>query len=462
MRRTWIARAGDALFFGWLAFALVVDLTGGFRIGRGWYRITATDPLHLAGVAIVIVVVRHLLVWQPSLRTRLTARRAARGQPAVLVPGAVSPRQWLIATAFFLASTLWILHDQVWTITGLLDRGDPLFSMWRLAWIAHQIVADPRHLFDANIFHPALNTLAYSDATLLPGIVATPFLLAGVPVAVFHGLLYLASFLLAGLAMFGLTFAVTRSMVPALLAGLLFGFYPYRIATYSHLEMQGVFLMPMALLALLHVVDRVLHHFVVTHGGYSPDQPRVRARMEEVMDRFPMLREHRNRKAIELSPNDTQAQALLGWALMHQEKYDEALKVFQNVLSKQPDNSLARINIGYISFKKKSFPEAIEHLSRAIRLDNDRKATLYAHFYLGLVYLERDMFEDAQTFFEKTITLGPNLIEAYYELGRAYWFNGQQDEAMKEWKDGHTANKFNPWGKRCAEVLRVVAEGGEP
>jgi tetratricopeptide (TPR) repeat protein len=168
------------------------------------------------------------------------------------------------------------------------------------------------------------------------------------------------------------------------------------------------------------------------------------------------------RKAIELSPNDTQAQALLGWALMHQEKYDEALRVFQAVLSKQPDNSLARINIGYISFKKKAFADAIEHLSRAIRLDNDRKATLYAHFYLGLVYLERDMFEDAQTFFEKTIVLGPNLIEAYYELGRAFWFNGQQDEALDAWKRGVETNKFNPWGKKCAEVLQVVAEGGEP
>jgi tetratricopeptide (TPR) repeat protein len=168
------------------------------------------------------------------------------------------------------------------------------------------------------------------------------------------------------------------------------------------------------------------------------------------------------RKAIDLSPNDTQAQALLGWALMHQEKYDEALRVFQAVLAKQPDNSLARINIGYISFKQKKFAEAIEHLSRAIRLDNDRKATLYAHFYLGLVYLERDMFEDAQTFFEKTIGLGPNLIEAYYELGRAFWFNGQQDEATDAWKRGLETNKFNPWGKKCAEVLQIVAEGGEP
>ncbi len=62
---------------------------------------------------------------------------------------------------------------------------------------------------------------------------------------------------------------------------------------------------------------------------------------------------------------------------------------------REPANSLARINVGYICLKKRIFGEAIEHLSKAIRLDNDRKATLYAHYYLGLVYLEREMFEDA-------------------------------------------------------------------
>ncbi|HEY2856215.1 MAG TPA: tetratricopeptide repeat protein [Gemmatimonadaceae bacterium] len=168
------------------------------------------------------------------------------------------------------------------------------------------------------------------------------------------------------------------------------------------------------------------------------------------------------RKALELSPNDVQAEALLGWALMLQEKYDDALLMFQKVLMRQPQNALARINVGYICLKKGIFGEAIEHLSRAIRLDNDKKASLYAHFYLGLVYLERDMFEDAQTFFRKTIALGPGLIEAYHELGRALWFNGQRDEAIDTWKSGFAANKFNPWGKRCAEVLAVVEQGGEP
>jgi tetratricopeptide (TPR) repeat protein len=166
-------------------------------------------------------------------------------------------------------------------------------------------------------------------------------------------------------------------------------------------------------------------------------------------------------KALALSPGEIQAQSLLGWAQMLHEDYDDALGTFSRVLMKEPANALARINVGYICLKKRIFGEAIEHLSKAIRLDNDRKATLYAHYYLGLVYLEREMFEDAQTFFRKTLKLGPNLIEAYFELGRALWFAGQRDEAMQTWAEGHKANKFNPWAKRCKEMLDLAASGGD-
>ena len=166
-------------------------------------------------------------------------------------------------------------------------------------------------------------------------------------------------------------------------------------------------------------------------------------------------------KALSLSPGAIEAQSLLGWAQMLHEDYDEALGNFSKVLMKEPANALARINVGYICLKKRIFGEAIEHLSKAIRLDNDRKATLYAHYYLGLVYLEREMYEDAQSFLRKTLKLGPNLIEAYFELGRALWLGGNREEAVRTWTDGCKANKFNPWAKRCQEMLEVAAAGGE-
>lgn len=165
-------------------------------------------------------------------------------------------------------------------------------------------------------------------------------------------------------------------------------------------------------------------------------------------------------KALALSPGAVEAQSLLGWAQMLSEQYDEALATFSRVLMNEPANALARINVGYICLRKGIFGEAIEHLSKAIRLDNDRKATLYAHYYLGLVYFEREMYEDAQTFFRKTLKLGPNLIEAWFELGRSLWFAGQRDEAIEAWTEGHRANKFNPWARRCREMLDLVESGG--
>jgi tetratricopeptide (TPR) repeat protein len=166
-------------------------------------------------------------------------------------------------------------------------------------------------------------------------------------------------------------------------------------------------------------------------------------------------------KALTLSPGAIDATSLLGWAQMLNEDYDDALGNFSKVLMKEPANALARINVGYICLKKGIFGEAIEHLSKAIRLDNDRKATLYAHYYLGLVYLEREMYEDAQTFLHKTLKLGPNLIEAYFELGRALWLGGEREEAVRVWTQGHKTNKFNPWAKRCQEMLEVASAGGE-
>jgi tetratricopeptide (TPR) repeat protein len=166
--------------------------------------------------------------------------------------------------------------------------------------------------------------------------------------------------------------------------------------------------------------------------------------------------------ALELSPKESEAESLLGWAQMLGEDYDAALGTFQKVLMREPANSLARINVGYVCYKKRIFGEAIEHLSKAIRMANDKKAILYAHFYLGLIYLEREMYEDAESFFQKAIELGPNMTEAFFEMGRAQWLAGNADAARATWQAGVTTSKFSPGGKKCLRMLQVVEAGGEP
>ncbi len=166
-------------------------------------------------------------------------------------------------------------------------------------------------------------------------------------------------------------------------------------------------------------------------------------------------------RALSLAPNDPQAEGLLGWAQMLRGEYDEALYTYSKVLMRDPNNPLARVNLGYICLKKGIFGEAIEHLSRAIRQDDDRKASLYAHLYMGMVYLDREMYEDARSFFRRTLELGPNMLQAWWEIGRAFYQEGNVSAAADAWRRGFEANRFNLWGERCGDALKKL-DAGEP
>lgn len=167
-------------------------------------------------------------------------------------------------------------------------------------------------------------------------------------------------------------------------------------------------------------------------------------------------------RALELAPDDPEGGALLAWALMGQGRLEEAREACERVLARSPDFTLARVNLGYICLRRGEHVAAVEHLASVAREDADRKAMLYATFYLGLVSLHRGMFGDAVGFFRRALELGPNLLEAYYEMGRAHWRAGDRDAAREAWRAGATSGKFNAWGARCADVLERVEQGGEP
>jgi hypothetical protein len=143
------------------------------------------------------------------------------------------------------------------------DIGDPLLNTWILAWDAHALLTDPLHLFDANIFYPLPNTLAYSEHLFSTAILVLPLgLVTGEPVVAYN-LSLLLSFPLAGLGMYLLVLRWTGRRGAGLLAGLAFAFAPYRLAAISHLQLLTVQWLPLSLLAL----DRLLGDQDVRESG---------------------------------------------------------------------------------------------------------------------------------------------------------------------------------------------------
>jgi hypothetical protein len=169
----------------------------------------------------------------------------ATGVPAAARPASIA------AAAFFVVVTIamtWPLARDI--RTGVPDHDDAYFGIWRMAWVAHQLPRAPLRLFDANIFVPAPNTFALSDAALLQGLIAAPALWLGARPLVVYNVLLLASLALSAWCAYVLALRLTGRVAPSLVAGVVFGFAPHRLAQFGHLEMQSAMWMPLALLAL--------------------------------------------------------------------------------------------------------------------------------------------------------------------------------------------------------------------
>jgi hypothetical protein len=110
--------------------------------------------------------------------------------------------------------------------------------------------------FDANIFYPEPRTLAYSDATLLEGIVGAPLLYLGVHQIVVYNLLLLFGIFASSAAMLWLCLRLTGSLPAAIVGAVIFGGVPYRIEHFMHLELQWTMWMPLGLLFLHDTIER--------------------------------------------------------------------------------------------------------------------------------------------------------------------------------------------------------------
>jgi hypothetical protein len=154
------------------------------------------------------------------------------------------------------AMTIFVTWPQALVMNSMIAaHDDPMFSMWRLAWIAHALRDAPLHLLDANILYPAGRTLTFADTTILESSIALPLLWAKVPLTVTYNLLLLGGMAASGLAMFVLARYVVGAAGPALVSAAIFTMVPYRIEHFMHLELQWAMWIPLTFWALNRAID---------------------------------------------------------------------------------------------------------------------------------------------------------------------------------------------------------------
>jgi len=131
------------------------------------------------------------------------------------------------------------------------DVPDTHLFIWTLAWDSYAFLHQPLAIFDANIYYPYANTLAYSENLIGSAFFAAPIIwLTGDPVLAMN-LTALGSCVLCGSGAYLLARRAHVSARGAFICGLIFAFAPPRFFRIGQLHLTAVQWIPFSL-AFLH------------------------------------------------------------------------------------------------------------------------------------------------------------------------------------------------------------------
>jgi hypothetical protein len=181
------------------------------------------------------------------------------GDPPPLVAG-TSRRARAAAYVWSLVLFVALALAHTWplvTAPGTLsrnDNGDTMLHEWIMAWVVHQSVADPAHLFDANIFYPEPKTLAYSDPLIVESVFAAPLIWSGASPVVAYNAVMVLGYVLTGWVTCLVLRLWTGSWLAGILAGCLATFNSFTLTSLPQIQLLHLEFFPLMLVAL----DRLL------------------------------------------------------------------------------------------------------------------------------------------------------------------------------------------------------------
>ncbi len=183
-----------------------------------------------------------------------------------------SPQRFLSARIHILVylflSVLFCSSVFNWTNLGShsIQGIDPSLNAWVLQRVTHNLLTDPLHPLDGNVYHPSRNSLTSWDHMTSLAVFNIPFqLMTKNPWVGYNMLIFLAYFISA-LGGYRLAFTLTGNRHCAFWAGLFWGFLFFRIHHFSHLQILSFQWMPFAVESLISWVktEKNSHLFRLT------------------------------------------------------------------------------------------------------------------------------------------------------------------------------------------------------
>jgi hypothetical protein len=157
----------------------------------------------------------------------------------------------LLLFALFLAMAVVLTWPMAVRLeTTVSDLGDPLLNAWILNW-DHFAWTHGRAVYQAPIFYPAKDPLAFSENLFGVAFVTLPFYLLGLAPLTVHNIAFLLGLAFCGYGGSVLARVVSRSTTAGLVCGALFAFCQFRWDHLPHLQIIWSGWLPLILAALL-------------------------------------------------------------------------------------------------------------------------------------------------------------------------------------------------------------------
>jgi hypothetical protein len=146
------------------------------------------------------------------------------------------------------------------------DLGDPLLNTFLMAWNARALPLTDKW-WSAPQFFPVDGSMAFSEHLIGLAWITTPAIwLTGSPLFGYNAAFFL-SFPLCALSAYYLTYTIVRRHDCAFIAGLAFGFAPYRMAQFAHVQVLSAYWMPLALAGLHQYFQDRRRRWLVLFAG---------------------------------------------------------------------------------------------------------------------------------------------------------------------------------------------------
>ncbi len=156
-------------------------------------------------------------------------------------------------------------------------------------------------------------------------------------------------------------------------------------------------------------------------------------------------------KVLAKDPENARAHQERGAVLASLNRYEAAIAEENQALKLNPESHLAHIYKGMIYFNKNQFTEAHKEFSEAARIKPDNSV---AHVRLGSVCERLNRLDEAIVEFKKAIELKPDNVVSYVGLCDVYLRQGDIDKAVEE---AEQAVKIEKTAKSCNKLGAVYS-----